>query len=147
MVILTIFFQSMSTVYILSNFFHLCLTVFIVQVFTSLVTLILSWFTFFDATVSSNVFLISLSDSLLLVYRIKGLPRWLSGKEFISNAGDAYSMATHSSILAREIYEQRSLVGYSPWRCKRVRHNLVTKQYQQYRNTLESLCWFCILQL
>ena len=26
------------------------------------------------------MFLISLSDSLLLVYRIKGLPRWLSGR-------------------------------------------------------------------
>ena len=24
-------------------------------------------------------------------------------------------MATHSSILAREFHEQRSLVGYSPW--------------------------------
>ena len=91
MVILT-FFQSMSMVCILSSFFHLCLTVFIVQVFTSLVRLIPSWFTFFDATVSSNVFLISLSDSLLLVYRKKGLPQWLSGKEFIGNAGDAYSI-------------------------------------------------------
>ena len=25
---------------------------------------------------------------------------------------------------------QRSLVGYSPWACKRVGHNLVTKQQQ-----------------
>ena len=27
---------------------------------------------------------------------------------------------------------QRSLVGYSPWGCKRVEHNLVTKEQQQY---------------
>ena len=27
-------------------------------------------------------------------------------------------MATHSSILAWEIPEQRSLAGYSPWGCK-----------------------------
>ena len=27
-------------------------------------------------------------------------------------------MATHSSILAGESHEQRSLAGYSPWGCK-----------------------------
>ena len=32
-------------------------------------------------------------------------------------------MATHSSILAWEIHGQSSLVGYSPWGCKRIRHN------------------------
>ena len=31
-------------------------------------------------------------------------------------------MATHSSILAWKIHGQRSLAGYSPWRC-RVGHN------------------------
>ena len=41
-------------------------------------------------------------------------------------------MATHSSILAREIHGQRSLVDYSPWSYKRVRHDLGTKQHQQY---------------
>ena len=34
--------------------------------------------------------------------------------------------ATHSSILAWEIY-QRSLEGYSPWSLKRVGHDLATK--------------------
>ena len=34
-------------------------------------------------------------------------------------------MATHSSILAWEIHEQRSLAGYSPWG-RKVRHNLAT---------------------
>ena len=40
-------------------------------------------------------------------------------------------MATHSSILAWESHGQRSLVGYSPWAQKRVRHNWATKQQQQ----------------
>ena len=40
-------------------------------------------------------------------------------------------MATHSSILAWESHAQRSLVGYSPWIHKRVRHDLATKQQQQ----------------
>ena len=37
-------------------------------------------------------------------------------------------MTTHSSILAQII--QRSLAVQSPWGCKRVRHDLVTKQRQ-----------------
>ena len=37
-------------------------------------------------------------------------------------------MATHSNILAWEIHGQRSLAGYSPWSCKRIGHNLATKQ-------------------
>ena len=41
-------------------------------------------------------------------------------------------MATHSSILAWEIYGQRSLAGYSPWGRKRVGHDLVTKQQQKF---------------
>ena len=40
-------------------------------------------------------------------------------------------MATHSSILAWEIpWTERRLVGYSPWGCKRVGHDLGTKQQQ-----------------
>ena len=38
-------------------------------------------------------------------------------------------MATHSSILAWEILW--SLAGHSPWGCKRVKHDLATKQQQQ----------------
>ena len=37
-------------------------------------------------------------------------------------------MAAHPSILARESHGQRNLVGYSPWVCKRVEHDLATKQ-------------------
>ena len=35
-------------------------------------------------------------------------------------------MATHSSILAWRIHEQRSLASYSPWGLKRVRHDSVS---------------------
>ena len=35
---------------------------------------------------------------------------------------------THSSILAWEISWIEDLVGYSPWGCKRVGHDLVAKQ-------------------
>ena len=38
-------------------------------------------------------------------------------------------MTTHSSILAwGNSMGQRSLVGYGPWGCKRVRHTLAIKQ-------------------
>ena len=36
--------------------------------------------------------------------------------------------ATHSNILSWKIPWQRSLAGYSPWGCKRVRCDLATKQ-------------------
>ena len=42
-------------------------------------------------------------------------------------------MATHSNILAWELHEQRSLVGYSPWGHKIVRQDLETKQQQQFQ--------------
>ena len=37
-------------------------------------------------------------------------------------------MAIRSSILAGEILWTEELVGYSPWGCKRVRHDLATQQ-------------------
>ena len=59
-----------------------------------------------------------------------------------ANAGDMHlipgwegprekGMATHSSILAWEIHRQGSLVVYSPWSRKRVRHDLLTEKQQQ----------------
>ena len=39
-------------------------------------------------------------------------------------------MATHSSILAREILWIETPAGCSPWGCKRVGHDLATKQQQ-----------------
>ena len=40
-------------------------------------------------------------------------------------------------FLPAKSHGQRSLVDYSPWDCKRVRHDLVTKQY----NTTTTLIW------
>ena len=40
-------------------------------------------------------------------------------------------MATNCSILAWKIHRQRSLAGYSPGGCKRIRHDLMTKQQQE----------------
>ena len=40
-------------------------------------------------------------------------------------------IATHSSILPEESHGQRSLVGYSPWGCKRVRRNWATNHQRQ----------------
>ena len=44
-------------------------------------------------------------------------------------------MATHYSIFDWKIHGQRSLEGYSLWGCKRVEHDLATKQQQQYHGT------------
>ena len=40
-------------------------------------------------------------------------------------------MATYSIFLPEKSQGQRSLMGYSPWGHKRVRHDLVTEQQQQ----------------
>ena len=41
-------------------------------------------------------------------------------------------MVTHSSILAWEMLWKQSLVGYSPWGHRGVRHDLVTEQQGKY---------------
>ena len=80
-------------------------------------------------------------------YLENGLPRWLSGKESTCNVGDLGSMPGSGRFpwkrewqpvfLPREFHGQRSPAGYSPWGCKRVRHDLVTKQ-QRLENTKRS---------
>ena len=40
-------------------------------------------------------------------------------------------METHSVFLPGKSHGQRSLVGYSPWGHRRLRHNFVIKQQQQ----------------
>ena len=67
-----------------------------------------------------------------------GFPKWLSGKESTSQAGDVGSILgqkdplekemANPSFLAWEIPWKRSLMGYSPWGHKEFRHDLVTKQ-------------------
>ena len=64
----------MNTVYCsicaIFNLFYQCLTVFRLQVsFASLVRFILRYFIVFDASINGIVFIISLSDSSLFVYR------------------------------------------------------------------------------
>ena len=44
-------------------------------------------------------------------------------------------MATYSSILAGKSHGQRSLVGYSPWGHKRVRHDFATEHIGYYVNS------------
>ena len=69
----------------------------------------------------------------------EGFPGGSDGKASACNAGDSGSilgqedplekeMAAHSSTPAWKSHGQRSMVGYSPWSHKRVRHHLVTKQ-------------------
>ena len=65
----------------------------------------------------------------------RGLPRWLSSKEPACNAGDTHSNPWAKNIpwrrkeqptpvfLPGKSQRQRSLVGYPPWGCRRVRHD------------------------
>ena len=48
-------------------------------------------------------------------------------------------------FLPGKSHGQRSLVGYHPWGCKRVRHNSVAKQQQQRLFCFFSLFAFCLL--
>ena len=63
-------------------------------------------------------------------------PRWLTGEESPVGAGDPWvgkvswnrQWQLTPGLLPGESHGQRSLVGYSPWGRKRVRHDSVTKQ-------------------
>ena len=88
---------------------------------------------------------LSFSGTCVSFHQVIGFPRWLSGKEsaclsckrlrFSSSVEKiAWRRAWHSTpvFLPGEFHGQRSLAGYSPWGFKRLGHNLVTKQQQQY---------------
>ena len=73
-----------------------------------------------------------------------GFPEDSVVKNPLANAGDVGlilesqwfpGMATHSSILTWEITWKRSLACSSPWGCKRVPYNLVTKQQHTSSST------------
>ena len=78
--------------------------------------------------------------SLLFTSLRQGLPLWLSGKESICQCRkrgfDPWvgkirwrkKWQPTPAFLPGESHGQRSLAGYSPWRCKRGRHDLATKQ-------------------
>ena len=55
-------------------------------------------------------------------------------------------MATHSSILAWEIPWKRSLVGYSPWGHKRVRHDWATNTFTFVSCSWEGAIVYHLLQ-
>ena len=69
------------------------------------------------------------------------LPWWLSGKEsacqcrrcrfdpWVGKISWRRKWESTQVFLPGKSYAQRSLVGYSPWVCKRVRHDLMTKQH------------------
>ena len=80
-----------------------------------------------------NMFWVKSAKGFLDGSEVKNLPatqemqiRFLGWKDPLEK-----EMATHSSILAGKSPGQRSLGGYSPWGCKRVGHNLATKQPQR----------------
>ena len=76
-----------------------------------------------------------------LWYLLRGLPWWLSCKESACQCRKCgfgpwwgrYPGEGNGNPLqySGKPHGQRSLVSYSPWGCKRVGHNLVTKQQQQ----------------
>ena len=69
-----------------------------------------------------------------------GSPGGLVVKNLLANAEDVGSIPGSGRspggrkwqptpvFLPEKSHEQRTLVGYSPWGCKRIRHNLATKQ-------------------
>ena len=71
-----------------------------------------------------------------------GLPKWLRGKEStcqcrrcgfdpcVEKVPWRRKWQPTPVFLLAESHGQRSLAGYSPWGCKRVRHDLATKTQQ-----------------
>ena len=71
-----------------------------------------------------------------------GLPRWLSGQEsacqprrlrfnpWVRKIPWRRKWQPTPVLLPGKSHGQRSLMGYSPWGCKRLRHDLATKQQQ-----------------
>ena len=71
-------------------------------------------------------------------YPYSRIPRWLSGKESTCNIGQTHRFdpgvgkipwrrKATPVFLPGKSHGQRSLVGYSPWDCKRVGYDLATK--------------------
>ena len=81
---------------------------------------------------------------ILYIIFNRGLPLWLSSKESACNAGTSEDPGSILGLgrslekkgkptpvlLPGKSYGQKSLVGYSLWDCKSVRHSLVAKQEQ-----------------
>ena len=91
-----------------------------------------------------------------LLHSMSALLWWLSGKESACIAGDLglipgwgrppWRRECQPTLLffSRKSHEQRSLVGYSPWDCKRVEHgegNGNPLQYSCLENTMDRGAW------
>ena len=91
---------------------------------------------------------------------LQGLPRWLRGKEsacqckrygfnsWIGKIPWRRKWQPTPVFLPRKSHGQRSLAGYSPWGCKRVGHNLATRQQHtrikiraKYLSLQITICW------
>ena len=88
------------------------------------------------------------SEDLSLVPVLTGFPGGSVVKNLLANAGYRSlgwedplekEMATRSVFLAGKSHGQRSPVGYSPWGCKRVRHNLETKKNKSPSSSFKPL--------
>ena len=129
--ILVFWMLSFKSAFSLSSF------IFIKRFFSSLLCASLTKGVFFRRL--STLLWVCLSHFINFYEYIRGLPRWLSGKEFMCNAGDAGSIPDPGRSPWRRKWqptpvflpEQRSLASYySPWGHKRVGHDLATKQQQ-----------------
>ena len=81
------------------------------------------------------------------------LPRWLSGEEpTCQRRRRAFSpwvwktpwrrkWPPSTVFLPGKSHGQRSLAGWSPWGCKRVRHNLATKRQHETAYVINIWCW------
>ena len=86
---------------------------------------------------------------------LPGIPRWLNDKEsacqFRRHGFDPWvrkiswrrKWQPTPAFLPEKYHGQKSLVGFSPWSHKRVRHHLVTKPQQQRRRDKFSR-WTCV---
>ena len=59
---------------------------------------------------------------------VKNVPASAGDGGLIPGLGKSPGGENGNPLLFGKSHEQRSLVGYSPWGCKRVGHDLTTKQ-------------------
>ena len=105
---------------------------------------------------TSLIFLTEINIHLLKCYLNFCLPKWQSGKEltwqcrrrrrcgfdpWLGKIPCKRKWQPTPVFLLGKFHGQRSLVGHSPWGCKRVRRDLANKQQQQW----ETFVWILFL--
>ena len=116
-----------------------------------------------ELTGEDSILLMTILKGQLILLNIRklktyGLPWWLIGKEpscqcrrcqfntWIRKISNRRKWQSTPIFMLGKFLRQRSLMDYSPWSLKRVRHNLVTKQPQQQNS--KHTCyqyWHCKL--